>query len=209
MTGIGISKDEQEYIFNTFRQANEGTTRDYEGAGIGLSIAKRYIEALGGELLVESQKGAGSVFSFYIPVTKKEDEEHERSEQSVFEQLDCEILVCEDEPMNIMLFQEIFSNYNITTHYASTGREAIALFKEKKHIKIGLLDIKLPDITGIEVAKAMRAQSKDVILIAQTAYARRGDPETYLNNGFDDYIAKPIDFSALEIKIKDLLAKKK
>lgn len=204
-TGIGIAKEKQESIFEKFRQEDETVARDFEGAGLGLSISKAIVEALGGNIFVQSEKGKGSEFYFYIPYMPH----IEKNTEPTIEYFDGSIthnksiLIVEDEIPNRLFFEEVFSSLKNDIGYAIDGTDAINSYK-KNNYDIVLMDIRLPDMNGIDVVKKIREINPNVKIIAQTAYAINGDEQYFLDNGCDDYIAKPIEMDLLFKKINAL-----
>lgn len=208
-TGIGIAPEMQIMIFERFRQAEEGVSKLYGGTGLGLSISKSFVEKLGGKIWVKSVLEKGSTFYFtlpYIPTTISgvnflNDSRKENSLRIPT------IMVVEDEEINYLYIEEVLLDSNIKILHAKRGKEAIELFKSNSEIDLILLDIKLPDINGIDVMRTLKGINPSVPIIAQTAYALAGDMESVIEAGFDDYIAKPIDDKELINKINRYLIK--
>ena len=195
-TGIGIEKDRQKVIFDRFVQADISLSRPYEGAGLGLSIAKGYIDMLGGKIWVSSELQKGSRFYFTIPVknrmavlTEKSDAISENEKKEILKNLT--VLVAEDDAIGKLYLSELLKDECKKILFASDGVEALKLFEETPETDIVLMDIKMPGLNGYQTARKMKQNNKDVFIIAQTAYALSGDKEKALNSGCDAYISKP------------------
>jgi len=211
-TGIGISKKAQEIIFNIFRQADDSHTRRYGGTGIGLTVAKKLTELLGGRIWVDSKEGAGSTFYFTIPYFPKGIVP--QPEKIVFDSLKNltfpgkTILVAEDNDDSFELLEVLLTKLQVKPLWAKNGREALELCISNPGIDMVLMDIKMPDMTGYEATRLIKEVRPVLPVIAQTAYALYGDEEKSENAGCDDYITKPINRKRLlEILEKYLVNK--
>jgi PAS domain S-box-containing protein len=206
-SGIGISKEKQNEIFNRFRQVNEAMTRKFEGTGLGLSISKSLTEKLGGKIWVESKPGSGSTFYVEIPVgkTNKARTGNIVEIDIAYNWANKTILVVEDEEANQLFLKELLEPTNVNFVLAGTGTEALDIWKNETKPDVILLDIRLPDMLGLEVAKTIRKTNKSIPIIAQTAYAMGDDREASLKAGCNNYVSKPIDISLLMSMINDYL----
>ncbi|MFO7924389.1 MAG: hybrid sensor histidine kinase/response regulator, partial [Bacteroidales bacterium] len=196
-TGIGISQEMKTMIFERFRQADETYSRNYEGLGLGLSIAKSYLEMLGGKIWVESQEGEGSVFYFTIPYVAGKEEEVIDKEYMFTDSPDhhikkLKILVAEDEEISDLLITLMLEIFGHELLHAKDGVEAVELLKTNPDIDLVLMDIKMPGMNGLDATREIRQFNKDVIIIAQTAYALFNDKRKVLEAGCNDYIKKPL-----------------
>ncbi len=204
-TGIGVPKDRQEAIFERFIQADIESKQARQGAGLGLSIAKAYIEQLEGEIWLESEEGVGSTFYFTIPDNKPKEEPiandaiHGIIELNQLKKL--KILIAEDDEISAFLIQKSIKNISREILKARTGYDAVEICKTNPDIDLILMDIKMPNINGFEATALIRQFNEDVIIIAQTAFALYGDEEKAIDMGCNDYITKPIDMSLLMAKI--------
>jgi signal transduction histidine kinase/CheY-like chemotaxis protein len=201
-TGIGIRQEQQEFIFERFRQGSDSLVRNYEGAGLGLSISKAYVEMLGGKIRVDSEPGKGSVFYFTIPYNSDKMPETviENKVNSDFKEhqiKSLKILIAEDDEASGILITNIIKAYCKTELKVKTGAEAVEACQANPDIDLILMDIKMPEMDGYEAARQIRQFNKDVIIIAQTAFALTGDKERALQAGCNDYISKPIDGNLL------------
>jgi PAS domain S-box-containing protein len=200
-TGIGISKEHQELIFERFRQVDSSRDRQYEGAGLGLSISKAYSDLLGGEISVESEVGKGSIFTLSIPqdIAKEEKQIEDAPQRAIKDKLT--ILVAEDEYPSFILMNEYLSYLNAEVIHAKDGLEALT-YAKNHDVDLILMDLKMPNMSGYQAIPLIKAEKPNVPIIAQTAYAMTGDEEKAIEIGSDDYIRKPIDDTILKIKIK-------
>ncbi len=209
-TGIGINKGEQKLIFNRFVQANSEISKNYEGAGLGLSITKAYIEMLGGDIRVYSRPNKGSTFYFTLPL--REDINHEIENafpkediNTSFDWKDKQILIVEDDNTSRLLFKEAFKITKVKLIEARNGIEAIEICRRIPQLDLVLLDIKMPEMNGYEAISEIRKFNKKLPIIAQTAYALQGEKERCLNAGCDDFISKPINREDLILKVNKYL----
>ncbi len=197
-TGIGITDEKIKQLFQPFSQVNTGYRRDYQGAGLGLSICKKLIELMGGTIAIESEPGEGTTVHFCItfgvgePVMKQE-----VSSPGIGRSKQLRILLAEDENVNSLATTKLLEKKGHTVKAAKDGQEAIALLKEDSFDVI-LMDIQMPVMDGVGATKAIRGgdagqDKKDIPIIAMTAYAMGGDKEKFLEAGMNGYIAKPVD----------------
>lgn len=207
-TGIGITPDKLEHIFERFRQAESHTTRKYGGTGLGLSIAKQLAELQGGTLSVKSKFEEGSVFTFCIPYRKSI--EAKKALEITAKKHDMKglgkinILLVEDNQLNVKLILSLFSEYNLKLQVAENGSVGIEKLKENK-FDIILMDMEMPVMNGYEAATIIRKELKnDIPIIAMTAHAMSGERERCLHLGMNDYISKPINANLLFEKMCDL-----
>jgi len=202
-TGVGISDNQKEVIFKRFRQVSEKLSRNKEGAGLGLSISKAYVEMLGGKIWVESEHGKGSTFCFTIPAElKSKSDKFERfsklppKDKKLIENL--KLLIVEDDEISNLFITALVQNNRHKVIYAKNGIEAVEACKNNPDIDLILMDIRMPEMDGFEATRQIREFNKDIIIIAQTAYGFTGDREKALNAGCTDYISKPILIKELQ-----------
>ena len=195
-TGIGINLDQQHLVFERFRQADSSATRTYGGTGLGLSISEGLVKLLGGLIWFESEPGQGATFYFSIPY-------HPVNKRIVLSDVDINledpkwddkiILVVEDDEINFEYLKTVLEPSNAIILYASSGEDALRVFSSNNDIDLILMDIRLPGISGYEAMRMIKNQKSDIPIIAQTAFAMAEDYSKCLEQGFDDYIAKPIN----------------
>jgi CheY-like chemotaxis protein len=206
-TGIGIPENQKELIFERFRQGNESLEREYEGSGLGLSISKSYVEMLDGKIWLVSEEGKGSTFYFTIPYNVVA-EEKSTIENAVIENANevqinnLKILIVEDDEVSYSLLSRILQNISKEVLHEITGIKAIEACRNNPDLDLVLMDIRMPNMDGNEATRQIRQFNKDVIIIAQTAYAFSGDCEKAIEAGCNDYISKPIDKTILYELIK-------
>jgi len=201
-TGIGIPKDRQEAIFERFVQADISDINKYEGAGLGLSIAKAYVEMLGGKICLESEEGKGSIFYFTIPynaekLVKKLNMNFVSEDDDEGQIKNLKILIAEDDETSDLLITRMLKKISNEVLHAKTGVETIEVCRNHPDLDLVLMDIRMPTMGGYEATRQIRLFNKDVIIIAQTAYALMGDREKSIEAGCNDYISKPIDSTLL------------
>jgi len=195
-TGIGISEDEHDIVFEKFRQVDDTHTRKYGGVGLGLTLVKKLIELLDGRIWFDSEPGKGSVFYFSLPYGKPEEElavekkTGEKKEKKLLS--DKTILIVEDENSNYLLLEKLLTLENANTIWARNGEESIEKFKENKNIDLILMDLKMPVMDGYEATRQIKQLSENMPIIALTAYTESESIEKAKSKGFDDYLEKPI-----------------
>jgi CheY-like chemotaxis protein len=195
-TGIGIKSDRIDAIFERFIQADISDSKAKQGAGLGLSITKAYVEMLGGKIWVESEEGVGSVFYFTIPVQSNNIENKKNDAISIFSNQTLgrklKILIAEDDEVSELLLGETVKLYSKEILKAKTGLEAIEICKKNPDIDLVLMDIRMPELNGYAATQQIREFNKKVIILAQTAFGLSGDREKALEAGCNEYISKPI-----------------
>jgi PAS domain S-box-containing protein len=205
-TGVGISQEKQKLIFQKFRQVDDSTTREYGGTGLGLSIVQSLIELLGGKLWLESELGKGSSLYFSLPLETIEVEElkiEEKKQETNWSNK--KILIVDDVPESIYLLREILKRTKLEIITASTGTEALFQFNENSGIDLILMDLQLPEMSGLEAASKIKAINPDIPIIIQTAFGRDGYEQKSKEAGCDDIIYKPINSEVLINKMARFL----
>ncbi|TVR73845.1 MAG: response regulator [Marinilabiliales bacterium] len=204
-TGIGISEKHLKDIFNQYKRGDEEIEKIYEGTGIGLAICKNLIELQNGSLSVSSRKGTGTTFSFTLTYEKASEKDMLSSgnDNDNKEKLKgIRILLVDDDSLNLLLGKTILDKLNCTYDIADSGSRALDKIKNNRYDLI-LLDIHMPDIDGIKVAKHVRVKLKDnqTRIIAMTAAALRDDVMQFEKTGINDFIIKPFKEEYLFNKI--------
>lgn len=198
-TGIGIKKDKQEIIFERFSQEEKGLSKNTGGLGLGLSIAKENVELLGGTITLQSEKGKGSTFFISIPYNPVKLKNGNNNTDGIKDKYT--ILIVEDEEVNYLYIQALIEDEIETecfTIHAKNGQEAVDICKANSKIDLVLMDLKMPDMNGIEATKIIKEFRPDLPIIAQTAYTTKIDREKALSVGCDDFISKPIKEETLK-----------
>ncbi len=199
-TGVGVPADRLDAIFDRFVQADVSSTRPYEGSGLGLSIAKAYVELLKGRIWVESELGKGSTFYFSFPMASSFNTELFSRQNSNFTrnyQNSPGILIAEDDDTSFMYLEKILEKSGAEIIRTITGEDTIKAVREIPYISLILMDIKMPGMDGLEATWQIRQFNKTVPIIAQTAYALTGDRDNAIKAGCNDYLSKPIKSSDL------------
>ncbi len=205
-TGIGIPKDRQKAIFERFIQADITDKMARQGAGLGLAISKAYAEMLGGKIWVESDLGKGSIFYFTLPYQceKMEENNEVSTPTEVTSVKKLKILIAEDDESSELLLSIIVKKFGHESTSVKTGTEAVAACLSNPNIDLVIMDILMPEMDGYEATKQIRKFNKDVIIVAQTAYALEGDKEKAIAAGCNGYITKPIKTAELKQLITKL-----
>jgi signal transduction histidine kinase/CheY-like chemotaxis protein len=196
-TGIGIPEDKLTLIFERFMQVDVSSTRRFEGSGLGLAIAKAYVEMLDGKIWVDSIEGKYSVFYFTIPFYNKipemkmvESVDSLKIEAKSIKNL--KVLIAEDDEISLMLLKMMVASFSKEVLNATSGIEAVEICKNNPDIGLIFMDIKMSKMDGYEATKLIRQFNKDVIIIAQSAHAFRGDKEKAIEAGCNEFVEKPI-----------------
>jgi signal transduction histidine kinase/CheY-like chemotaxis protein len=214
-TGIGISKSEQDRLFQAFTQANASTTRKYGGTGLGLAISSRLVALMGGEVGVESEVGTGSIFSFTarfglhtLPLSASRDFEQSMEQKGAGTELvsiqPLRILLAEDNVVNQKLAVRLLEKQGHTVAIANDGKEALDMLSgddRDNRYDLVLMVVMMPIVDGLEATRLIRkkelASKRHIPIVAMTANAIKGDREACLEAGMDDYLSKPIRLAEL------------
>lgn len=198
-SGSGIPEKLREKIFNRFYQVEIHQQKNIGGAGLGLSICRSIVELLNGKLWLESEENKGSCFYFQIPMleipanwemnlspsgsetSKKPDWNNKR------------ILVAEDDPINFVYIKEVLTGCGARVLHAKNGIEVIDMAETENKIDLILMDIKMPEIDGLEASRYISKVKPEIPIVALTAFAMEGDKHKCLKAGCTDYISKPIE----------------
>ena len=212
-TGIGINPENLENIFEQFKQADSSITKKYGGTGLGLTICKNLIELQNGSLSVTSQENIGTTFTFIIPYKKGEETDILPDDLGTIDSKKLrnkKVLLVDDDSVNRLLGKTILEKFSCHFDIANNGKEAISLLDKNKY-DIVLLDIHMPDISGVEVAKYLRFKKQDTKtkVIAVTAAVMKDDIKRYFKAGINDFIIKPFKEIHLFNKMCELLKLKK
>jgi PAS domain S-box-containing protein len=207
-TGIGITPEFQQKMFDSFVQEDMGTSRKYGGMGLGLSIAKRFAGLLGGELTLTSEKGKGSAFSLVIPAGVDLAAQPLLNRQEIIDDIITDIsktkqgnfsgcvLVAEDVKSNQMLMKFLLDRVGLKVTIAENGAEAVNKALGQKFDLI-FMDIQMPQVDGYEATRTLRSKGIKTPIVALTAGAMEGDDKKCFEAGCDDYLSKPVVLSKL------------
>jgi len=199
-TGIGIRPEDQARIFSPFTQADASTTRNYGGTGLGLTISRKLVELMNGELRVESVPDHGSTFYFTVrlkipQMAPEESGESSQSPQPFLRRRALQVLLAEDTPTNQKVAQYLLTKRGHIVEIARNGRQAVDMIARRDY-DVVLMDVQMPVMDGFQATAAIRAMQDPVKarlpVIAMTAHALKQDAERCIAAGMDAYISKPI-----------------
>ena len=205
-TGIGMSEEFLDRIFDEFSQENSGARTSYKGTGLGMAIAKKYVDLMGGKIEVSSRQGVGSTFTVEIPLLIAEHVETEEKEK-LKKDTDLHglhVLLAEDNDLNAEIAVSLLEEQGMIVTRAADGKSTLAQFcnTDPGTFDLILMDIMMPEMNGYETTKAIRnlpdrPDGKKIPIIAMTANAFAEDVQAALNAGMDDHVAKPVDMEIL------------
>ncbi len=209
-TGIGIELHLQKDVFNRFHQVETSSSSTMGGLGLGLPIAKSFVELMGGNMWVESSPGKGTRFFFTIPQKQVSASDRQEIYMSTHEtsgnKKHAVVLVAEDEETNFELTEVILSTYGVEVLHAWHGQEAVSMCENNPEINLVLMDIKMPVMNGYEATRRIKEIRPALPIVALTAYALLGDKEKALNAGCDDYLPKPVSLKDFQKMIEKFLS---
>jgi len=197
-SGIGINSDKTDLIFERFTQEDDSLNRNYEGAGLGLYIAKSYVDLLGGKIWAANNIDTGAIFYFEIPFIKPNEINKEVQitiAPPATQKL--KILVAEDDSISLKFISKILKIFGENLLIARNGFEAVTLCKNNPDIDIVLMDIQMPVMNGYEAIKKIREFNEEVIIITQSAFVFTDEAEKAIEVGGNGYISKPINKNQL------------
>ncbi|WP_055442941.1 ATP-binding protein [Lacinutrix himadriensis] len=210
--GIGISKEKQEHMFESFSQGSIQINRKYGGTGLGLSIVKGLIDILKGKIYLKSELGKGSNFIFEIPLNYTDQVIEEETKKNYFKNISeielstIKILVVEDNKINQMITKKILNKMNLNCDIVDNGEDAVEQVKNTNY-DVVLMDIHMPGISGLEATKIIRGFKKDLTIFALTAVTLEDKMHEFEEAGFDDIISKPFKQEDFEKKLYQALIK--
>ena len=211
-TGRGIKADKIDKLFTKFNRLEEDKNTTLEGTGLGLAITKSLVEMMGGKIIVQSKYGSGSKFIVYLSqniVSMVDDKESDEEDNkiSASDYSDKKILLVDDNNLNLKVASRLLKNYKITPDTCVSGFECLDKVKDNKYDLI-LMDDMMPKMSGVETFKKLKEDKGfNTPVIILTANAVSGMKEKYLNEGFNDYLAKPIDKLELDRVLGEYLKK--
>ncbi|MDO5391220.1 MAG: ATP-binding protein [Eubacteriales bacterium] len=200
-TGVGMSEEFLKHIFDEFSQEENGARTQYKGTGLGMAITKRYVDLMGGEIFVESKKGAGSVFTVELPLELTDESKVQKQDypDTNADLRGVKILMAEDNDLNAEIAMVQMQELGIQVTRVSDGNEAVRTFKENPPDTFDLIfmDIMMPEMDGYEATEAIRAildrpDARRIPVIAMTANAFAEDVQASLNAGMNGHLSKPI-----------------
>ena len=200
-TGIGMSEEFVDHIFDEFSQEEHGARTQYQGTGLGMAITKQYVDLMGGTISVESKKGVGSTFTVELPMEITDACEVKKKDYSVgkMDLAGLKILLAEDNDLNAEIAIVQLEELGIRITRAADGEEAVRVFAENPQgtFDLILMDVMMPKMNGYEATKAIRSlqncpDAKDIPIIAMTANAFAEDVQASLDAGMNGHLSKPI-----------------
>ena len=205
-TGIGMSEEFQTRIFDEFSQENNGARTSYKGTGLGMAIAKRYVDLMGGKIEVSSRQGVGSTFTVEIPLLMAEHVPAEKEEKlrNDIDVRGLHVLLAEDNDLNAEIAVTLLEEKGMIVTRTADGKSALTQFCNTAPgtFELILMDIMMPEMNGYETTKAIRnmpdrPDGKKIPIIAMTANAFAEDIRAALDAGMDGHVAKPVDMGVL------------
>ena len=202
-TGIGIAADKRELIFEAFSQADGSATRRYDGAGLGLAVARRMVELMNGTLRVDSVEHVGSTFTLTLPFECLAEPELEIAAPAADAAQGPSLLVlaAEDNPVNQLVLSAVLEHFGAELTMTANGAQAVEAFAVGR-FDIVLMDVQMPEMNGVEATRAIRQMERETgrprtPIVAVTANVMQDQVETYLAAGMNGVVAKPIEISKL------------
>ena len=193
-SGIGIPTDKRDLIFDRFGQVGPSEVHQQSGTGLGLPISKSLVKLMGGEMWVESKEGEGTTLFFTLPLVLEEavEESQVLLSNKTYNWKNRRILVAEDEELNWFFIREMLRKTGAEIFRAKDGKEAITMVK-KSSPDVILMDIKMPEMNGIEATRLIRSFNREVPIIAQTAFVMAEEKEESIQAGCNHFVTKPLD----------------
>lgn len=206
-TGVGITMEQQENLFQSFTQADSSTTRKYGGTGLGLSISKQLVELMGGEIGIQSVPGKGSTFHFQLklPLSEAPEPIHKEDLSGV------RVLLVDDNAVNRKLFGNMLDYFGTDSEILEEPQAVVHrlldAFDSGKPFRIAILDYNMPGLDGLNLGRAIRSESKldDLSLVMLTSSAERGEAKDFSAAGFAAYLTKPVRIDILRAALESVL----
>ncbi len=210
-TGIGVPKDRIDRLFKSFSQVDASTTRKYGGTGLGLSISKELCEMMGGEMWVESEEGKGSTFHFTFKAKAVHTHTSNYTEEPSSTFNNKNVLIVDDNATNRRLIALLVENWGMKQVAVESGREALDLLKTGKKFDLGILDMQMPEMDGIQLAEKIKKLpiGKSLPLMMLTSMGKRKQDSAAIDKYFSGYLLKPIKQSHLYNTIISIFERRK
>ncbi|MGM0508872.1 MAG: response regulator [Fusobacteriota bacterium] len=211
-TGVGISKDKQKKIFEKFTQGDQSYNKEYQGTGLGLSISKQLAIFLGGDIELESKKGEGSTFRFYVNCKKASVDNtiknrSKLNNKKLLEKLKTkQILVVDDNDLNRKIINKMLMDNGLESQGAESGKEALEILKSPKRFDLILLDAHMPNMNGLDFLEELKKMKMELPKIVMfTSVDIQDKISEFSNLGMEDYLIKPVRSKELIKKILEVL----
>ena len=209
-TGIGISKEQQESLFDSFSQGDIDISLKFGGTGLGLAISKKIIELMGGEIRVESEPGEGARFIFNVKVKKAETVSEKKQSAAKNDFSAHTFLIAEDIDINREVLAAILEDTGVAIDFAENGKAAVSMFSEDPgKYSLILMDINMPEMDGYEATRQIRssdaANAKSIPIVAMTANVFKEDIDKCIEAGMTEHTGKPVDTDVLFKLLKEYL----
>ena len=213
--GVGIARKDRERIFQSFEQANYGSTGRKQGTGLGLAISRRLVHLMGSEIILDSEVGRGSTFSFVLELHTYDKTSEKTDSQD--DRLDIEgrrVLVVEDNELNVEIIKTMLEDFGLHVDVAADGVIAVNRFNEMRegYYDLILMDIMMPNMNGLEAAREIRksdhADSRTVPIVAMSANAFDEDARRSIESGMNEHMSKPVNMSKLRNLLKRYISDK-
>lgn len=217
-TGIGISEEKAEKLFESFVQLNAGYSKKHPGSGLGLAISRQLVEMMDGKISFTSKVGWGSEFTFTVKLKFNEGPCKEEVVEQVKRQTgeDCSgrsvaarILLAEDNATNQIFISHFLTERGFVIETAENGIDVLDMLESNSPYDVILMDVQMPEMDGLQATKMIRDAGNDIPIIALTAYAMEGDKEKFLSSGMNAYASKPVNIDELVMLINKYLSVKK
>lgn len=208
-TGSGIGPEHLQRIFENFEQVDTGRKRKFGGTGLGLAIIKRLVNLHNGEIEVKSEEGKGSEFIIQIPYEISKIKDVNRKPKAKKEEIklnNLKILAVDDQEYNLELINLILKKWGASVKLATSGKDALEKIKNDE-FNIILMDVQMPEMTGIEATRAIRKNDKELPIIALTAASTKEETDRCLSAGMDDFLLKPFKQNELYDILKKYASK--
>jgi len=208
-TGIGIPREKQDIVFESFTQADGSTTRRYGGTGLGITISKQLAELMGGEIGLDSEEGKGSTFWFTSVFSKQSDTDLQRRKEVPLDNI--RVLVVDDHNAARQLIAEYIRSWGAVPVEAASAKEALSILRGTKasgeQINLVLSDLNMPEMSGFGLSREIRREESfcSIPIIIITGYGNPGDGKTCRDIGIEGYLTKPISESELRSAIESVL----
>jgi len=212
-TGIGIPSEQQAGIFEAFTQADASTTRRFGGTGLGLTIASRLVQLMGGRLWVESAVGQGSRFQFTLPLTTPAEAASKPPARELADLAGTRVLVVDDNATNRRILEEVLARWGLQPTLVDGGRAALAAMESARSsgspFSLVVLDYQMPEMDGFAVAERIKARPElaEATIMMLSSMGQRGDALRCKELGVAAYLTKPVRQSVLLDAVLSVLAR--